>query len=105
MLDVIIPKKDALQVVDDDIDSPVGCIPDICIVRPARRDYGDFDHRLLEVRQQSLPRSFVYRIVDHGFPVFLNRLRQPLHRMQRLVDGEGDDLSVIMTAAVVRRDP
>ena len=46
MLDVVIPKKDTLQVVDDDVDGPVGCVPDIRVVCPARRDKTHFIMKL-----------------------------------------------------------
>ena len=48
MLKIIVPKKDAFQVIDYQIDSPVRGVPHLCVVRSPGCGNLDGYHRLLK---------------------------------------------------------
>lgn len=88
MLQVIILKKDTLQIVDDDIDGPVGGVPQPGVVAPSGGDNLDFYERFLKARERALPGCLPDGRMECGLPVFLDGLGQLLHGRQRFMDGQ-----------------
>ena len=56
VLHVIVGEKDTFQVVEDDLDSPVGGVPNFCVVAAPGCGDTDLHHGLLKVRERPLLR-------------------------------------------------
>ena len=54
MLHIVVLKEDALQVVDDDVDSPVGGVPQPGVVSPPRGDDLQLHHRFFKMWERPL---------------------------------------------------
>ena len=79
MLQVVILKEDTLQVVDDDIDGPVGGIPQPGVVAPPGGNYLDLYERFFKVWKRALPGRLPDGRMECRLPVFLDGLGQLLH--------------------------
>lgn len=89
MLEVIVIKKDTLQIVDDHIDCPVGGIPDLAVIGPPGCGDADVDMGLLEIGDADLC-LLGDGFVDHPSPVFFHSSGQLLQSRQRFRDRQAD---------------
>lgn len=101
MFHIVVLKKDTFQVVDDNIDSPVGGVPQLSVVASSRRNDLSFNHRLIKIGEWSLLRSLLNGCMEHSFPMFLNCLGHSFHRGQWLVYGQRDGYPVIPAATLL----
>ena len=93
MLKIIVPEKDAFQVIDYQIDRPVRGVPHLCVVRSPGCGNLDGYHRLLKFGNSGLA-LLGNCIVDQGDPMLLHRTCKLLHSRQRLVNQQGDRLFI-----------
>lgn len=102
VLHVIVGEKDTFQVVEDDLDSPVGGVPDFCVIAAPRRGDVDFHHGLLKARERPPLRCLPKGGVHHVYPVFLHRRRQFLLGGHGFPDREHDSVSTYFPTAHLR---
>ena len=99
MLQVVVLKKDALQVVDDDIDRPIGGVPQPGIVTPPGGNNLDLHERFFKVWKRALAGRLFDSRMERGLPVLLDGLSQPLYGRQRLINGQRDSGLAVFPAA------
>lgn len=79
VLHIVVTEKDALQVIENNLDRPVGGVPHPRVIAAPRRDDLNLYERFFKIRQRFLRRRVRDRRMEHGLPMLLGRLRQLLH--------------------------
>ena len=94
MFKVIVIEKDPLQIVDDHIDGPVGCIPHLPIIGTPRCGNADMDMSLFKMGNANLC-LLGNSLVDHMGPVLFHGSGEFLESRQWLRNHQADNTMII----------
>lgn len=79
VLHIVVTEKDALQIIENNLDRSVGGVPHPRAIAAPWRDDPDLHEGLFKIRQRFLRCRVGDRRMDHSLPMLLGSFRQSLH--------------------------